>query len=80
MSKSLTPEQLGDVLQVSGTQVLEWRRQYKWPSLKIGKTIRFTPEHVATIVARHTLAPKRDEDSPGVVLDGQTSRSAKRAS
>ena len=80
MTKFLTPEQLGDVLEVTGAQVLEWRRQYRWPSLKIGKTIRFTPEHVQQIVARHTLTPKRDDDAAGVVFDGQTSRSARRAS
>lgn len=81
MSPALTPAELGDKLgDISEEQVLAWRRQYGWPSIKIGKTIRFTTEHVEQIIARHTSTPKRVEDSPAVVIDGQTKRSARRAS
>lgn len=74
-----TPAQLAEILDVTTDQVLTWRRQYGWPSIKIGKTIRFTEAQVEQIIASHSVTPKRPEDSAAVVLDGQTSRSARRS-
>lgn len=75
-----TPAELADMLNVTEAKVLEWRRLHGWASIKIGKTIRFTDSQVEQIIAKHTSAPKRVEGSPAVVIDGQTSRSARRAS
>lgn len=77
--KASTPAQLAERLGSSEEQVLRWRRQYGWPSLKIGKQIRFTQEHVEQIIAKHSAKPKSVEDSAAVVIDGQTKRSARRS-
>lgn len=79
MTVTHSPASLAELLGADEAQVLRWRRQYGWPSLKIGKQIRFTQEHVEQIIAKHSAAPKRVEDSAAVVLDGQTKRSARRS-
>lgn len=72
-----TPAELAEMLHVSESTVLEWRRAKRWPSWKVGRTIRFTPEHVEQIVAQHLVQPTRVEDTPQVAIAGQTSRSAR---
>lgn len=76
----LTPAQLADELGATEEQVLRWRRQYRWPSFKAGKTIRFTAEHVEQIIAMQSAQPERPEVPDDVLIDGQTKRSARRAS
>ena len=54
--------------------VAEWRRLHEWPHVKIGHRVYYTPEQVAQIIRKHTvaggkLAPK----------DGRTERSAARS-
>ena len=83
MTNFHTPAELAEKLSATPDQVLEWRRQYGWPSLKIGKTIRFTDEHVEQIVAQHSARPRKsdvvDPAAAGIVLSGQTKRSARRS-
>jgi hypothetical protein len=67
---------LGDV---PAAKVLEWRRVYGWPSVKIGRTIRFTEEQVDEILARHTQAQAAGDDLPDVAIEGQTKLSAARS-
>lgn len=79
MSTYLTPAELGEHLGATEENVLRWRRQYGWPSLKIGNHIRFSPEHVQQIEALHEA--KADTEAAGleVLIDGQTSRSRGRS-
>jgi len=74
-----TPAALAELLDTTEANVLQWRRQYGWPSFKVGKTIRFTQEHVEQIVAKHSAAPVKADQSPAVVIGGQTKRSARRS-
>lgn len=79
MSEYTTPAELAEKLGVTEAKVLEWRRQHAWPSLKIGKTIRFTAEQVEQIIARHTSTPKHTTAATPILIDGQTKRSAARS-
>lgn len=76
MSAVLTPGDLAELLHVPEAKVLEWRRVYNWPSLKVGRKIRFTAEQVEQILAAHSGKPRADVTA--VVVDGQTARSAGR--
>ena len=73
-----TPADLAEWLGVTEAKVLEWRRAKRWPSIKVGKTIRFTPEQFEQIIAQHTVTPP--PPSAAVVIAGQTARSANRRS
>lgn len=75
-----TPADLAEILNVEEAQILEWRRAHGWPSIKVGKTIRFTEQHVEQILAKHTTAPKRAGAAKPTGIPGQTKRSARRAS
>jgi uncharacterized protein YjcR len=68
-----TPADLAELFGVEERQILEWRRQKSWPSLKFGKTIRFTDDHVAQIVAMHSQKTKAT-----AAATGQTARSSRR--
>lgn len=82
MTTNLTPAEVGQELGgASHAQVLEWRRQYGWPCVRVGKTIMFTPEHVAHIIAKHSISPSKTHKPTGqVAIPGQTKRSAQRRS
>lgn len=75
-SHLLSPATLAAMFDVTEEQVMEWRRTYRWPSLKVGRTIRFTPEHVEQIIASHSIRQAGSSEAP--VISGQTSRSASR--
>lgn len=51
----LTPADLGELFGVTEQKILEWRRRYGWPSIKVGRSIRFTSEHVEKILVVHTV-------------------------
>lgn len=71
----LTPDDLGAKFGgVSGVRVLEWRKQYDWPHVRLGRRIRFTPEQAAQIVKAHSVAGKKPD------AWGRTERSRKKAS
>lgn len=80
MNGTSTPADLAELLNTSEANVLQWRRQYGWPSLKMGKTIRFTADHVEQILAKHANRPQKAETEAPVKLAGQTKRSAGRSS
>lgn len=69
-----TPDDLAAMLSVPRADILRWRIQYGWPSLKVGRNIRFTPEHVAQILERLDATPERTVTSQ-VAVAGQTARS-----
>lgn len=80
MSADLTtPAELAEILKATEEQVLRWRRDHRWPSFKVGKTIRFTPEQVEQIIASHSETPERPAVDLDSVLEGQTKRSARRS-
>ncbi|HEY0889594.1 MAG TPA: hypothetical protein VGE38_08290 [Nocardioides sp.] len=75
-----TPADLADLFggETTARKVLDWRREYGWPCVEVGRTIRFTDEQVAEILAKHTVIGEQKASAP--ILGGQTSRSARRAS
>jgi hypothetical protein len=78
MSGLRTPADLAEEFGKSERWVLEQVREHGWPRVKIGRTIRFTEEQVSLILSRHTITAKAVDVAPA--LDGQTKRSARRAS
>lgn len=80
MATNLSPSDLGAELGgASHAQVLEWRRQHGWPCVRVGKTIVFTPDQAAHIIAQHSVKPVRKLSSGVVDIPGQTKRSARRS-
>lgn len=71
----LTPDDLAIVFGVGRRRIMEWQHQYAWPCVRVGRTIRWTPEMVEQIKARHTITPTGIKPA-----DGRTARSARRAS
>lgn len=70
----LTPAALADKLGVKPAQVMEWRRQFNWPHVRIGRKFYWTPAQVEAITKQHTISPQRGP----VPADGRTTRSATR--
>lgn len=79
MDAMLTPADLAEKFggEVTARKVLDWRKEHGWPCVKVGRTIRFTPEQAADIIAKHTVIEKAE--APTLVIEGQTSRSARRS-
>ena len=79
MTKLHSPADLAELFGGDTTprKVLDWRREYGWPCIEVGRTIRFTDEHVAAILAKHTVIGAEKPEAP--LLGGQTSRSARRS-
>jgi hypothetical protein len=59
-------------------KVLDWRREYGWPCIEVGRTIRFTDQDVEAILSRHRVATEEKGAPP--VIGGQTAQSARRSS
>lgn len=76
-TRLLTPGDVGARLGLDAQTILRMRREYGWPSVKLGRRVRFTEEHVAAIIASHTSKPEPDE-KPVALVPGQTARSAAR--
>lgn len=70
----LTEADLAERLQATPTQVREWRRQYDWPFIKLGRSIRFSEADYEAIKASHHVASERPKGLPG-----QTRLSARRS-
>lgn len=70
----LTAADLAEVFGVPERTVMEWRRQYGWPCVKVGRKFRFTPAQIEQIIAAHS----RQSSTAAVVAPGQTPRSAAR--
>ena len=74
----LDADDLAAIFKVGRRRVMEWQSQHSWPCVRVGRTIRWTPEQVEQIKARHTVVKKADkaEIRPA---DGRTARSARRS-
>lgn len=72
-----TPDDLARMFDVTPEKVLEWRRRFDWPHVRVGRRVRFTDAQVREIIDRHTRVIERIEDSPQVRVHGVTPRSAK---
>lgn len=71
----LTADDLAVVFAVKRRRIVEWNHQYAWPCVRVGNVIRWTPEQVEQIKARHSVT------SQGVTpIDGRTARSARKSS
>lgn len=73
-----SPVELAEILGVSEVKVMEWRRTYGWPSIKVGRTVRFTQEQVEQILASHSVKKSETPEIVPVIASGQTARSANR--
>lgn len=71
----LTADDLAAIFKVKRRRVMEWQAQHSWPCVRVGRTIRWTPEQVEQIKARHSIKPEGVKPA-----DGRTARSARRAS
>lgn len=76
MSDLLTVADLAEKFETTTAKVLEWRRVYDWPHVRIGRKFFWTPEQVAEITRKHTVT------SAGNVqpASGLTPLSARRSS
>lgn len=71
----LTAEDLAVIFGVNRRRIIEWANQYAWPRVRVGRSLRWTPEQVEAIKARHSVTPAGVKPA-----DGRTARSARRAS
>lgn len=67
----LSPADLAEALGLTEQRVMDLRRHYRWPHVRLGRTIRFTPEQVEQIIASHS----RESEASPVDLSGRTARS-----
>ncbi len=66
----LTADDLAVVFGVNRRRVMEWQHSHQWPCVRVGRTLRWTPEQVEQIKRLHTITPV------GVkAADGRTARS-----
>ncbi|WP_459982630.1 helix-turn-helix domain-containing protein [Nocardioides sp. AN3] len=77
MSALKTTADLAEYFNVPERRIYEWRVEHDWPCVKIGRTIRFTDEHVAEIMARHTVTGEARATQPQPLFV-RTKRSAAR--
>lgn len=77
MRRYLTEAEFAAQLGAAEERVAIWRRQYGWPHLSVGRTIRYTDEHIAAIERMQTVDGKH---KAAAGIDGQTEASKKRAS
>ena len=74
MSGLLTAAQVGEILGgATADQVMEWRRVYGWPHVRIGRRFMWTPEQVEQITRAHVVKAGKVDQS------GRTQRSARRS-
>lgn len=72
-----TPAELAELFGISERQLLDWRRMNNWPSVRIGRTIRFTQTQLDEILRRHSETPKAAA-APDTAIAGQSKASAAR--
>jgi len=75
LDRLLTADDLAVIFGVARRRVMEWQNQYQWPSVRVGRSYRWTPEQVEQIKARHSVTPAGVKPA-----DGRTARSARKAS
>ena len=71
-----THRDLAEKLRLPLSTTIELRKREKWPCLKFGRSIRFTDEQIAQIIASHIKAEQPAEQAP--VIGGLTARAGKR--
>lgn len=85
MTELLSPVELASLLKLSTAQVIEFTRDKDWPHIRFtNKSIRFTEEHVAQILAKHEYRPDvpaetRPAGTVSPLLLKQTKRSRARS-
>lgn len=62
---------------VDHRKVVEWTRRYGWPHVRVGRTIAFTDDDVAQILAKHHVSGSKAHHDDA--LPGQTALSAARS-
>lgn len=62
---------------VDHRKVVEWTRRYGWPHVRVGRTIAFTDDDVAQILAKHHVTGTKNHNPDA--LPGQTALSAARS-
>ena len=72
LNETLTADDLAAIFKVSRRRVMEWQNVHNWPCVRVGRTIRWTPEQVEQIKARHTVTPAGVKPA-----DGRTPRSSR---
>lgn len=68
----LTEDELAGILKMDRSTVGKLRKSQDWPHLEFNSMVRYTPEQVAQIIAKHTKTPVDR-------LPGQTLASARRS-
>jgi bifunctional DNA-binding transcriptional regulator/antitoxin component of YhaV-PrlF toxin-antitoxin module len=51
----ITPERLREILGISETTELEWRRRKRIAVFKVGRVVRYDPAEVLEFIRRHTV-------------------------
>jgi phage terminase Nu1 subunit (DNA packaging protein) len=74
-----TAAELAEIFGRSERQILEWRLQYGWPCVKIGRTIRFTEAQLEQILAQQSQTSKSAGDEATPAIAGQSKASAARS-
>ena len=74
MSDLLTADDLAAIFKTTRRRVMEWQNIHSWPSVRVGRTLRWTPEQVEQIKAKHTITPAGVKP-----VDGRTAKSARRS-
>lgn len=72
----LTPAEVAKRLRITPKKVMELRRVNGWPYVKLGRSIRFTPQQVEQIIGKQSVTPSA---STADALPGQTAASARRS-
>lgn len=76
----ITDAELAAMFQIDVAELNTLRKRHRWPFVRMGRNnIRFTPEHVAQIVAKHTEAPATPASATLSALPDQTRASAARS-
>lgn len=70
----LTADDLAAIFKVSPRRIMEWKNQHAWPCTRVGRTVRWTPEQLEQIKARHAVTPQGIKPA-----DGRTAKSARRS-
>ena len=74
-----TPAELAEFFGISERTLLDWRRENGWPSVRVGRTVRFTQAQVDEILDRHSQVPQDGQTTvEPVVIPGQSKGSAAR--
>lgn len=77
MSNTLTPEDIAEHFGRNVSFVKAQAREGKWPHLRVGKLVRFTPAHLAQIEAMCEVPIQTTEPVPAAQAWGRVGRGAR---